>query len=102
MPEKGKVSREEVLKIAALAKLNLSQVEVERFTHQMNDILGYVEQLNELDTRDVEPLSHVLDLTNVVREDSEKTSLIREEALKNAPETDGEFFIVPEVISRSA
>jgi len=102
MPEKEKVSREEALKIAALAKLNLSEAEVERFTHQMNDILGYVEQLNELDTEDVKPLSHVLDLTNVVRKDDEKTSLHRHEALKNAPETDGEFFIVPKVISRSA
>ena len=102
MSEKEKVSREEVLKIAALAKLSLNEAEVERFTNQMNDILGYVEQLNELNTEDVEPLSHVLDLTNVIRKDNKGTSLGMQEVLKNAPKTDGGFFVVPKVINRSS
>lgn len=64
----------------------------------MNDILEYVKKLDELDTEDIEPLSHVLDLINVSRRDEEAASLTREEALMNAPESDGEFFIVPKVI----
>ena len=70
------------------------------YTNQMNDILEYMDQLNELDTDDIEPLSHVLDLTNVTRADKEKPSLDREDVLKNAPETDGEYFIVPKVINK--
>jgi len=98
---KQMVSREEVLKIASLVKLNLTEEEVEKYTSQINDILGYIHQLNELDTKNVEPLSHVLDLTNVTRKDEEQPSLSREDALKNAPESDREYFIVPKVIDKS-
>lgn len=101
MSKECKVSRDEVLKIASLAKLNLTEEEVEKYTSQLNDILMYVDQLNELDTESVEPLSHVLELTNVTRSDVEKSSLSREDALKNAPESDGEYFIVPKVIDKS-
>ena len=67
----------------------------------MNEILEYMKQLDELDTEDVEPLSHILDQINMTRPDEEKTSLSRVEALQNAPETDGEYFIVPNVIKKS-
>lgn len=95
MVKTEKVSREEVLRIASLANLELTDKEVATYTAQFNEILAYMDQLNELDTDDVEPLSHVLDLVNVIRKDVEGASLSREEALSNAPETDGEFFIVP-------
>lgn len=98
--ERG-VNREEVLKIASLAKLSLTEEEVEKYTSQFNDILDYMQQLNELDTENVEPLSHVLELTNVTRKDVEESSLKRKEALKNAPESDGDYFIVPKVIDKS-
>ena len=95
------VDRDEVLKIAALAKLHLSEEEVSLYTDQMNEILEYMKQLDELNTEDVEPLSHVLDQINMTRPDEEKASLSRDEALRNAPETDGEYFIVPNVIEKS-
>ena len=100
MGSKKKITKKEVLKIASLAKLSMSKGEIEMYTNQMNDILAYMDQLNELDTDDIEPLSHVLDLTNVTRADEEKLSLDREDVLKNAPETDGEYFIVPKVINK--
>ena len=95
------VDRDEVLKIAALAKLHFSEEEVSLYTDQMNEILEYMKQLGELDTKDVEPLSHVLDQINMTRPDEEKASLSREEVLRNAPETDGEYFVVPNVIKKS-
>ena len=98
--ERG-VNREEVLKIASLAKLSLTEEEVEKYTSQFNDILDYMHQLNELDTENVEPLSHVLELTNVMRKDVEESSLKRKEVLKNAPESDSDYFIVPKVIDKS-
>ncbi|MFQ6673471.1 MAG: Asp-tRNA(Asn)/Glu-tRNA(Gln) amidotransferase subunit GatC, partial [Fidelibacterota bacterium] len=101
MSKDGKVSTEEVLRIATLAKLQLTEEEVEKYTSQLNDILEYMEQLKELDTENIEPLSHVLDLKNVARKDTEESSLSREEALSNAPESDGQFFIVPKVIDKS-
>ena len=101
MSKEKKVSKEEVKKIASLARLELSDDEVELYTNQLNDILLYMEQLNELNTNNVEPLSHVLDLTNVTRKDVERPSMDREDVLKNAPETDGEYFIVPKIIDKS-
>lgn len=101
MGKKPKVSREEVLRIASLANLELTEEEVSRYTDQFNAILEYMDQLNELDMDGVEPLSHVLDLINVTRNDEEGPSLSREEALSNAPESDGEFFIVPKVVDTS-
>lgn len=98
MEKTQKVTREEVLKIASLANLTLTDAEVETYTAQFNEILDYMDELNELDTGNIDPLSHVLELVNVTREDEETPSLTREEALSNAPETDGEFFIVPKVV----
>lgn len=95
MGKAQKVTPEEILRIASLAKLKLTEEEVETYTAQFNEILDYMDQLNELDTENVEPLSHVLELVNVTREDEEGPSLSRKEALSNAPESDGEFFIVP-------
>ena len=65
---------------------------------QMSSILDYMAKLNELDTEHVPPMSHVLDLNNVFREDVVETRITREEALRNAPESDGEYFRVPKVI----
>ncbi|MCL4548025.1 MAG: Asp-tRNA(Asn)/Glu-tRNA(Gln) amidotransferase subunit GatC [Bacteroidetes bacterium] len=94
------VTKENVEYIAALARLKFNDVELENYTHQLNDILKYVEKLNELNTDDVEPLSHPVENINVFREDKLKPSISTEEALKNAPNRTDEFFKVPKVINQ--
>ena len=95
------VTRKDVEHIAELARLKFKDEELENFTHQLNDILAYMEQLNELDTENVEPLFHPIEGSNVFREDITKPSLDREHALKNAPDKDDKFFKVPKVIGRA-
>jgi aspartyl-tRNA(Asn)/glutamyl-tRNA(Gln) amidotransferase subunit C len=102
------VSREEIQKIARLAKLHLDEAKCEIYTHQINAILEHVQTLGAADVNDVEPLSHVLDLVNVARKDEPAGSLKRDKVLGNTPltgednseerATDGEFFLVPQVI----
>lgn len=94
------VTKKDVEHIASLARLNFNDAELENFTHQMNDILKYVEKLNELDTDNVEPLSHPIEDVNVFREDELKQSTSTEDALKNAPRRTDEFFKVPKVINQ--
>lgn len=92
------VTLNDVEHIAELARLKFSDEELKSFTHQLNEILKYVEKLNELDTGNVEPLSHPVEGNNVFREDELRPSASREEALKNAPNRNDEFFKVPKVI----
>ena len=92
------ITIEQVEHVAQLAKLRLSEREKTEYTQQLGDVLTYIEKLEELDTSNVKPLSHVMDLTNAFREDTPEDSLSSDEALSNAPETDGKFFIVPKVI----
>ncbi|KAA3618334.1 MAG: Asp-tRNA(Asn)/Glu-tRNA(Gln) amidotransferase subunit GatC [Calditrichaeota bacterium] len=94
------VNLEDLDKIAHLARLNLKQGEKEKFLGQVNQILKYVEKLNEIDTTGIEPLSHSMDLLNVMRDDEKKESLPQQEALKNAPQKNDEFFRVPKVVTR--
>jgi aspartyl-tRNA(Asn)/glutamyl-tRNA(Gln) amidotransferase subunit C len=92
------VTVKDVEHVAALARLSFSEDEKQKLTTQLNEILRYMEQLNALDTTTVEPLSHVIELQNVFRQDVLRPSLPREEALKNAPAHSEEFFKVPKVI----
>jgi len=92
------VSKDEIKNIAKLAKLNLNEAEINEFTGDMNKILNYMDKLNELDTDNIRPLSNPLETYNVLREDELKSSLDREDALKNAPGRNDEFFRVPKVI----
>ena len=92
------LSREEVLKVALLGRLNLSDAELEKFTTQLNQIVGYVEQLQQLDTEDVEPMAHPLPINNVFRADEVKESIGVDKALANAPKRDTEFYLVPPVL----
>jgi aspartyl-tRNA(Asn)/glutamyl-tRNA(Gln) amidotransferase subunit C len=92
------VTLKDVEHIAELARLEFDAKEKEKLTHELNDILKYIEKLNELDTSKVEPLSHVIELNNVFREDVVIPSIPTEEALKNAPEKTETFFKVPKVI----
>jgi len=92
------ISREEVLHIAELARLSLSEKEIVTYSEQLNEILNYVQKLSELNVDNVEPMKHVLNMVNVMREDKELPSLSRDEVLENTPEHDGEFFKVPRVL----
>jgi aspartyl-tRNA(Asn)/glutamyl-tRNA(Gln) amidotransferase subunit C len=93
-----KISKEEIEHIAVLARLSLTEEEKELFGPQLSGILGYMEQLNKLDTKEVEPTSHVLALENVMREDIPAESLPREEALMNAPSHTEKFYRGPKII----
>lgn len=92
------VTVKDVEHIAKLSKLEFSDAEKEKFTHQFNDILGYMEQLNSVDTTNVEPLAQVIPQENVFREDVVKPSTPTAEALKNAPAATEQHFKVPKVI----
>lgn len=93
-----KIDKEQVMKVAKLARLELTEAEVEEFTGQLRAILDYVAKMNELDTSNVEPLAHCLPVSNVFREDAAKESLGAEKALANAPDRDGDFFKVPKIL----
>jgi len=84
--------------LSKLARLSLSEEEKALFGVQIDNILTYMEKLNELDTKDVEPTSHVISMSNVTREDIEAGSLPREEALSNAPDHTDKFYRVPKII----
>ncbi len=94
------LTRGEVLHIARLAKLKLTEEEVELYREQLGRILEYFKKLEELDTSDVEPTSHVLDVKNVLRADEPRPSVPPEEALRNAPRKRDGYFEVPQVIER--
>ncbi len=92
------VTIEQVEKIAGLAKLSFSEQEKLIFVDQFNQILEYVEKLDELDTQNVEPTSHILGLTNVMRSDTRRASMPRDKVLLNAPAKKAGCFSVPKVI----
>jgi len=92
------ISVQEVDRIASLARLSPTAGEKEQLSVEMSNILGFVAQLNELETADIEPLHHVLDLHSVLRDDEIRESLPVTEALKNAPLRKGDYFVVPKVI----
>lgn len=89
---------DEVAKVALLARLRLTREELATFTGQLNQIVDFVAQLRELDTTDVEPLAHGVEVRNVFRDDVRGPSLPREDALANAPERNVEAFLVPAVL----
>ena len=89
------ISRDEVLHVAGLARLDLSEDEIERFREQLNAILEAVGKVAELDLSDIEPTAHPLDLVNAWAEDEPRPSLSVDEALANAPDREGDFFRVP-------
>lgn len=94
-----KISREEVQHVAKLARLDLSEAEVDRMTGQLDAILSYVAKLDELDTEGVPVTTHTQAVVNAFREDEVRPSLPRELALQNGPNQNGEAFVVPRVIS---
>lgn len=93
-----KITPQEISHVAKLARLNMSQEEVEAMARQLDEILTYVAKLNELDTDSVKPTTHAISIVNAFREDEVQQSLPRDKALANAPQQNGEAFIVPKVI----
>ena len=93
------IDREEVRKVANLARLNITEAEEAEFTVQLNSILEYFDRLSELDTTDVKPTTRAIETSNITREDRITPFAEKEELLKAAPEQQGEFFRVPKIIS---
>ena len=96
--KKNILTVEDTQKIAKLARLNISPEEEEKFTEQMNNILGYFEKLSELDTEGVIPRTHPTDVVNNFREDIVIPSLTQEEALQNAPNKKNGYFKAPKIV----
>ncbi len=94
-----KISKDKVMDIARLARLRLSPESVETFSFQLSQILEYMEKLSEVDTSEVEPLYSPITHPTPYRDDEVRQHYEREEVLKNAPEEDGEHFIVPRVVN---
>ena len=92
------ISMEEVEHVAKLARLLVSEEEKELLARQLSSILTYIGKLNEITTEGIEPLSHVIDIKNVFREDRVRESLSQDLALSNAPEKRDGFFRVPKII----
>ena len=95
------LSRQDVAKVGMLAKLALSDAELDSMTSELSKIVGFVSLLDELDTTSVEPLAHPLDTQNVFRDDVPAPSLSTAEALQSAPRHDGQYFLVPAVLGES-
>ena len=92
------LSKAQVEHIARLARLNLTPEEIQRYTTELTVILDHIDQLKSVDTEGVEPQNQFITAENVFREDIAEPSLPRDKALANAPQQDGEFFLVPKVI----
>jgi aspartyl-tRNA(Asn)/glutamyl-tRNA(Gln) amidotransferase subunit C len=93
-----RISLKDVEHVARLARLELSAAEKERMRKELDGILSYIDKLRALDTSGVEPTTHAVPLTNVLRDDTEVPSLPQEEMLANAPDRHGELFRVPKII----
>ena len=96
------ITRAEIERLAKLAKLKFTDAEIEKLTHQLDQIIEYVNKINELDLADVPPMHHVLEVTNVMRDDEVTEGLSQEEVLMNAPARHGGFFSVPKVIRQQS
>ncbi|WP_026673850.1 Asp-tRNA(Asn)/Glu-tRNA(Gln) amidotransferase subunit GatC [Alkalihalobacterium bogoriense] len=94
----SRISEEQVKHVAHLARLSITDEEAVKFTKQLDAIITFAEQLNELDTENVKPTSHVLDMKNVLREDKPEKGLPVEEVLKNAPDKEEGQFSVPSIL----
>ena len=92
------IPKETVERVAELSKIKLDEASVSKMQEELGCIVEYMEILNKLDTDGVEPLSHAIELKNVLREDEVKPSYSREEILKNAPEHSNDAFIVPKTV----
>ena len=102
MTKKNKVSKKEVEKIAYLARLSLSKKELESRTDDMNNILNYMDTLNEIDTDNVEELYNVNDMSNPLRDDTFEQSLEKKDVLKNSPSSNDDYIEVPLTVKKES
>ena len=94
-----KITPSDVRKVAELARLNLPEDQIETYTVELEEILSYVEQLQEIDTNNIPPTSRAVEVTNVMREDYVEVKCSREDILDQAPHREGDFFRVPKILS---
>jgi aspartyl-tRNA(Asn)/glutamyl-tRNA(Gln) amidotransferase subunit C len=92
------ISRQDIEKVALLARLQLTDDELSKMTVELAQIVGYVDQLGEVDTNGIEPMAHAIEIANVFRDDVVGESLPRDEALANAPHRDERGYLVPAVL----
>ncbi len=92
------ITRQDVEKVALLARLQFSDAELDTMSEQLAQIVGYVDHLAQVDTDGIEPMAHAIELTNVFRDDVVRPSLPREQALAGAPQHDREHYLVPAVL----
>lgn len=92
------VTRKDVDTVANLARLSFTETEKEEMRSSLNEILGYFDTLRDLDTENIEPLTHILPVNNVTREDEVRPSLPQSTALANAPKSERGHFVIPKVI----
>ena len=92
------IDKNQVKKVAKLSRISLDENKVESLSKDLNSIINFVEQLNKLDTKDTKPLSSVIDKTLEPRNDKVNDGQMKEEILKNSPDKNEDFFIVPKVI----
>ena len=92
------IEKNQVKKVAKLSRISLDESKVESLSKDLNSIINFVEQLNKLDTKDTKPLSSVIDKTLKPRNDKVNDGKMKEEILKNSPNKNEDFFIVPKVI----
>jgi aspartyl-tRNA(Asn)/glutamyl-tRNA(Gln) amidotransferase subunit C len=93
------ITKDDVIKVANLARLDLTEAEIDEFAPQLNAILNYFEELQELDTENVEPTTRAIDINNITRSDEQKTYPDRESLLNSAPDREDDFFRVPQILS---
>ncbi len=98
---KMKIDNDTVDKIAHLARLEYENEAKEQIKKDMNNMIGFIEKLNELDTSNIEPLIYMSDEVNLLREDIVKQEITQDEALKNSPKHDSDYFKVPKVIEKA-
>lgn len=91
------ITKEEVKHVAKLARLELTDAEIDKYSEQIGNILTYVEQMKEVDTTGIEPMPHAIPVTNVMREDVVKYEQTKEELMQNAPYEEDGFFRVPKI-----
>lgn len=102
MSKKNKITEQEVKKIAGLSRLSLTESELEKRTEDMNNILNYMDTLNEIDTEDVQELNNVHDMHTSLRADTANSSLSKEDVLKNSPSSHRDYIKVPLIVKKES
>tara|TARA_Y100001968_G_scaffold94710_1_gene85042 strand:- start:6592 stop:6885 length:294 start_codon:yes stop_codon:yes gene_type:complete len=95
----NKISQEDVRKVAKLSRLDLDDDEIVKYANQLQEIIGYIEQLGKVDTKDISPTTRAVEVVNVLREDTVTRTEVRNELLDLAPNREGDFFRVPKILS---